>query len=74
MAKKKKLKKEKFQLEFVDKFEDDDFFDDCPVCQAMKFAKENGRMPTLSELEEAFKKAKEKGAIVGGEWFESVKI
>jgi len=60
MAKKKKLKIEK----------DGDFFDDCPVCQAMKLAQENGRMPTEEELKETFKKAKEKGAIVGGEWFE----
>jgi len=57
MAKKKKLKIEK----------DGDFFDDCPVCQAMKLAQENGRMPTEEELKEAFQKAKEKGAIVGGE-------
>lgn len=46
-----------------------EYFDDCPVCQAMKFAEENGRYPTSSELREAFKKAKEKGAVVGGEWF-----
>lgn len=33
-------------------------------------AKEQGREPTLEELKEAFKKAKEESAIVGGEWFE----
>lgn len=60
MSKKKRLKREK----------DGDFFDDCPVCQAMKLAQEKGRMPTQEELKEAFKKAKEKGVIVGGEWFE----
>ena len=55
-----------------DTFEDSDFFDDCSVCQATKFAQEKGRMPTLRELKEAFRKAKEKGAIVGGKWFEEV--
>ncbi|PIP17147.1 MAG: hypothetical protein COX44_01480 [Candidatus Portnoybacteria bacterium CG23_combo_of_CG06-09_8_20_14_all_37_13] len=70
MAKKKKSKKDEFKVEIVDKFDDEDFFDDCPVCQAMKFAQEKGRMPTISELREAHKKAKEKGAIVGGELLE----
>jgi hypothetical protein len=41
-------------------------FDDCPICQAMK----EGKAGTLEELKEAFRKAKEKGAIVGGEAFE----
>ena len=52
MEKKKKIKKEKEK--------DEDLYDDCncTVCQAMKFAQENGRMPTLSELKEAFKKSK----------------
>lgn len=67
-----------------------EFFDDCPICRAMKFAfifnysrlclaclmkaaKEEGREPTEAELKEAFKKAKEGGAIVGGEWFEEDK-
>jgi len=36
----------------------------------MKAAKEQGREPTQEELKEAFKKAKENGAVVGGEWFE----
>lgn len=49
---------------------DEDFFDDCPVCQAMKFARDHGRMPSLSEMRKAFQKAKDQGAIVGGEWFE----
>jgi len=69
MTKKRKIKKEEFEVELVDKYDDEDLFDDCPVCQAIKFAQEHGRMPTLDELREAFKKAKEKGAIVGGEWF-----
>ncbi len=48
-------------------------FDDCPVCQATKAAQEQGRELTLEELKEAFRKAKEKGAIVGGEWFKENK-
>ena len=53
--------------------DDEEFFDDCPVCQAMKLAKERGREPTLEELKEAFKKAKGGGAIVSGEWFKEEK-
>lgn len=49
--------------------DEEDFFDDCPICQAMKLAKEQGREPTLEELKKVFKKAKDEGAIVGGEWF-----
>ncbi len=45
MAKKKKIEEDK-----------DLFDDDCPVCRAMKFAQENGRIPTPLELIEAFKK------------------
>ena len=48
----------------------EEFFDDCPICQAMKAAKEEDREITLAELKVAFKKAKDKGAAVGGEWFE----
>ncbi len=48
-------KKEEFEL-----------FDDCPICQAMK----EGKAGTREELKKAFKKAKEKGAIVGGEMFD----
>jgi DNA invertase Pin-like site-specific DNA recombinase len=44
-----------------------EFFDDCPICQAMKAAKEQGRELTLEELKAAFRKAKKKGAIIGGE-------
>jgi len=62
MAKKKKLKK--------DEFEEEEFFDDCPICRLMKAAQEQGRELTLEELKEAFKKANEQGGIVGGEWFE----
>jgi hypothetical protein len=47
-----------------------DFFDDCPICQLLKAAEEQQREPTLEEFKEAFQKAKEKGAVVGGKWFE----
>jgi len=72
MAKKKKRKKDKFEFEFeiVDKFDDEDFFDDCPICQAMKLAQKKGRQPSSAELKKAFLKAKEKGAIVGGSLLE----
>jgi hypothetical protein len=39
----------------------DDFFDDCPICQATKKAYEENRDVTLSELEAAFRQAKELG-------------
>ena len=53
-----------------DKIKNEDLFDDCPICQAMKAAQEQGRELTREELEEAFRKAKEEGAITGGEMFE----
>lgn len=65
---KKKSKKDEFEVKIVNKFDDEDFFDDCPICRAMKAAKELGKEPTLEESKEAFKKAKEEGATVGGEW------
>lgn len=49
----------------------EDLFDDCPICQALKKAKEEGREPTMSEMKEAFQKAKEQGAVVGGDWFQN---
>ena len=52
------------------KIKKEEFFDDCPICRAMKAAQEQGRESTSEELKEAFKKAKEEGAVVGGEWFE----
>lgn len=70
MTKKKKSKKDEFKVDIVDKFNNEDFFDDCPICQAMKAAQKERRELTLEELKEAFKEAKEKGAVVGGEWFE----
>ena len=47
-----------------------DLFDDCPICQAEKNAMRRGKPLTMSELKDAFKQAKEKGAIVGGDMFE----
>lgn len=67
MVEEKKSEKDKFEVGIMNEFNNEDFFDDCPVCQAMKLAQQNGKMPTQEELEEAFKKAKEKGAIVGGD-------
>jgi len=57
----------------MDKTNNEEFFDDCPICRLMKAAKEQGREPTSEELKEAFRKAKEDGAIVGGEWLEENK-
>jgi hypothetical protein len=48
------------------KKEEVELFDDCPICQAMK----EGKAGTEEELKEAFRKAKEKGAVVGGKWFD----
>jgi len=46
--------------------DDFEFDDDCPICKAMK----EGRAGTMEELKEAFKKAKEQGAAVGGTMFD----
>lgn len=46
----------------------DEFFDDCPICQAIKEGK-----TSLSHLKKAFQEAKKKGAIVGGRLFEEEK-
>lgn len=48
----------------------EELFDDCPICRLMKSAKEQGREPTEEELKEAFAKAEKEGGIVGGEWFD----
>lgn len=45
----------------------DFYFDDCPICQAMKQAEEKGKELSSQELKEAFSRAKGKGAVVGGE-------
>ncbi len=46
--------------------EDDDFYDDCPICQLLKKCKEEKREPSETEIREASQKAKEQGGIVGG--------
>ena len=47
-----------------------EYFDDCPICQAIKKADEEGRVMSLAELKALFKTAKEQGMAVGGEWFD----
>lgn len=54
----------------IDVEEEWEYDDHCPICQAMKMAEEKGRNLTMEELKEAFKKARQKGGFVGGEWFE----
>ena len=44
--------------------------DDCPVCQLMRKMEEENRSPGLTETKEAFKKAKNQDAFVGGELLE----
>lgn len=52
-------------------FADSEFyFDDCAICKAMKKAEEEGRNLTINKLKGAFRKAKKKGAIIGGEFVE----
>jgi len=42
------------------------YFDDCPICQAMKKAEKQNRDLSEKEVKQAFKKAKKvKGAVVG---------
>lgn len=43
----------------------EEFFDDCPICQAIKEGK-----TSIADLEEAFEKAKAQGAIVDGPLFD----
>lgn len=45
--------------------QDSEFFDDCPVCQAMKKAEVEGKELNIFELKEAFEEAKKNDAIVG---------
>ncbi|MFA6296358.1 MAG: hypothetical protein WC663_03320 [Patescibacteria group bacterium] len=47
-----------------------EFFDDCPICQVAKKAQEEGRELEMGELKEAFKQAKEQGSLVRGEMFD----
>lgn len=43
----------------VDVEEKWEWFDDCPCCQMMKEAEEQGRAPTIQETKQAFRKASE---------------
>lgn len=65
--------RKKIQTELVEKFSKEDYFDDCPICQAMKAAENERRELDEYELKKAFAKAKERGGIVGGKWFEESK-
>jgi len=46
------------------------FYDDCEICRAMKEAEKSGRDLTEDELIASFRKAREKGAVVGGGIFD----
>lgn len=43
----------------------DDYFDDCPICQAMRQAEKEGKALSESKLARAFEKSKDAGWIVG---------
>ncbi len=47
-----------------------EYFDDCEICQAMKMADKEGHNLSEHDLLAAFKKAKDNGAFVGGEFFD----
>ena len=53
--KKKKIKKDKFTVELVDKFDDKDLCDDCLMCQAEKFRNKYDEYPNPQELAEFLK-------------------
>jgi len=44
---------------------EEDFFDDCPVCQAQKAANEDGRSLTQEEFLQAAKEAEKLGGVSG---------
>ncbi|HCC59907.1 MAG: hypothetical protein A2402_00760 [Candidatus Staskawiczbacteria bacterium RIFOXYC1_FULL_37_43] len=44
----------------TDKYPDEFYFDDCPICQGMKKAYESGKGLALEETKKLFDKAKEK--------------
>jgi len=54
-TKKKKVKKDKFAVELVDKFDDKDLCDDCLMCQAEKFRNKYDKYPNPQELAEFLK-------------------
>lgn len=61
-----KLKKDYSQFFLVTGSSQKDYFDDCPICQALKKAEKEGRSPTMTELREATLEAKQQGAVTGG--------
>lgn len=64
------MKKQKIkQSEQILVNSEDSYFDDCPVCRAMKEAEEKGKNLNMVEIAEAFGKAKKQGAVVGGSTF-----
>ncbi len=66
-------KKSKRKIAQVRPVTSGDYFDDCPVCQAMKQAGERGRDMSFDELTNAFREAKKQGAVVGGKIFDEEK-
>lgn len=44
------------------KFADVEFFDDCPICQGLKKAKEEGRELSAEELKKLFEEANTKNS------------
>lgn len=50
----------KYEVELVDKFDDDDFFDDCDICKFTKNMQNKKRKPTVLELKKVFQKSQEK--------------
>ena len=55
---KKKVKKDEFAVELVEKFDDEDLCDDCLVCQAEKFRNKYDKYPSPQELTEFLKRKK----------------
>lgn len=45
----------------------DQFYDDCPICRAMKKAEEEGKNLDPVELAKAFNEANKMGGMVGGD-------
>lgn len=57
-------------LFLVNSNSEDEIYDDCPVCQVMKKAKEEGREPTMEEIKKAMEESQAQGGIIGGKWFD----
>ncbi len=64
IKKSKKRVAREFGVDLVNKFDEDDFFDDCGMCQFTKKIQQEGRSPTVGEMKIAFNKAKENGSVV----------